>query len=155
MDRILSPQQKALLPYLIVEILKSRGQTVADLDSKRDRGEPRQREHASLPVWHAKGGIDDQVAKTLRLPPSLHGPSRETNNLPIETRRALAKLVKQGVVAVWNPKRASLFRLADFGRQPAPKPRTGTPARPDMDTGTLFMTIVSQSGKDNTYKGCL
>lgn len=152
MDRILSPEQNAQLPYLIVEILRSRGQTVVDLGSKMDRGDPRQKEHAGLAVWHAKSSIDDQVARTLRLPPSLHGPGRETNNLPIQTRRTLAKLGKQGIVAIWNPKRASLFRLVDFGRQPVPKPRTGTPARPNMDTGTLFMTIVSQSGKDNTYK---
>ncbi len=152
MDRILSPYQKALLPHLLIEILRGKGRTVVDLGSKASRGDPIQREHTGLPVWHAKSSIDDQVAKTLRLPPSLHGPSRETNNLPIQTRRAIDKLCKQGIVAVWNSKRASLFRLADFGRQPTPKPRTGTPARPDLDAGALFMTIVSQSSKDNTYK---
>lgn len=154
MDRILSPHQKSLLPHLIVEILRSRGQTIVDLGGKMDRGDPRQRGHAGLAVWHAKGGIDDQVAKTLRLPPSLWGPRMVTNNLPIHTRRALAKLAKQGTVAVWNPNKASLFRLADFGRQPAPAdlPVPSAPIRADLDMGALFMTIVSKSSKDNTYK---
>lgn len=152
MDRILSPQQKALLPHLIAEVLRGGGRAVVDLGGKMGKGDPKQIEHAGQPVWHTKGSIDDQVAKILRLPPSLHGPSRKTNNLPIHTRRALANLNKQGIVAIWNPNRASLFRLADFGRQPAPMPHTGTPARLDMDAGTMFMTIVSKAGKDNTYK---
>lgn len=152
MDKILSPHQKALLPHLIVEILKGRGQAAAALGGKAARGDPRQLGHAGLPVWHAKGDIDGEVAKTLRLPPSLWGPRMASNNLPIHTRRALAKLVKQGTVAVWNPKNASLFRLADFGSRPAARPVPPAPIRSDLDAGSLFMTIVSKSSKDNTYK---
>ena len=154
MDKILSPRQKALIPYLIVEILKTQGQTVVNLGGKVARGDPKQIDHASLPIWHSKKRINDKAAETLRLPPSLWGPRRTTNNFPIHARRALANLVKHGIVAAWTPNNASLFRLVEHANLPTltSQPATRPYVRANLDVGTLFMTIVSQSSKDNTYK---
>lgn len=152
MDKLLSPHQKAVIPHLIVEILKGQGKTIVDLGGDVNKGDPKQIEHAGFPVWHDKSDIDEQVSNALHLPSSLWGPRRETNYLPINTRRALDKLNGQGVVAVWNSNRASRFRLADGGRRLMSKPITHTPASTDLDIGTLFMTIVSKSSRDNTYK---
>ena len=154
MDKILSPHQQAVIPYIIIEILKTQGRTVINLGGNVARGDPKQIDHASLPVWHAKKCINDAIAETLRLPPSLWGPRRATNNFPIHTRRALANLVKQGIVAAWNPNNASLFRLVEHVNLPTPTSQLATRpyVRANLDVGTLFMTIVSQSSKDNTYK---
>lgn len=152
MDKLLSPHQKAVIPHLIVEILKGQGKTIADLGGDVNKGDPKQIEHAGFPVWHDKSDIDEQVAKALHLPPSLWGPQRESNNLPINTRRALARLGRQGIVAVWNPRRASRFRLVDGSRRPVSKPITRTSASADLDVETLFMAIVSKSSRDGTYK---
>ena len=107
------------------------------------------------PSGTPRADIDGEVAKTLRLPPSLWGPRMsQTNNLPIHTRRALAKLGQTGDRRrMESQANASLFRLADFGSRPpaqaASRPRL---LRSNLDAGSLFMTIVSKSGKDNTYK---
>ncbi len=162
MEKILNVRQRKAVPDLLLYRLKQAGSTVANLKGDITAGDRPQQQYGTLQVWHKKSDLDDWIAGQLRLPSSLWGPKRLSNDLMKITHSELAKLRKKGAIADWSStKRTALFRLVNpdiavmrptmTGSETAPD----APAQTEQDMKTTFLSIISKSRKDNTYKFAL
>ena len=168
--KTLNPAQRGAVPGLLMHCLRQRGVTIGEAGAADHQGDPVQMRYRDEPVWHRKGDIDGRIAGMLHLPASLWGPGRLSNDLMTVTAGEIAKLRKRGIVADWSSKkRTTLIRLADPGIDvdvprmsrheargaAAAAAAAAAPARTDQGMMTLFLSIISRSRKDNTYKFAL
>ena len=160
MQSVLDPSQRQRVPKLLLYRLKQIGKTVKDLKNPHP-GDLLQLPYQDNPVWHKKRDLDEWVALQLRLPPSLWGPKRISNVLMIQTSSELTKLRKKGIVVDWSStKRTMLFRLDNSNistSMPAMSTEIRKPVPHSGEQGmkTVFLSIISKSRKDNTYKFAL
>ncbi|MDI1495471.1 MAG: HNH endonuclease [Cenarchaeum symbiont of Oopsacas minuta] len=160
MQSVLDPIQRQKIPNLLLHGLKQIGNTVKNLGVSHT-GDSLQLQYQDNPVWHKKHDLDEWVALQLHLPPSLWGPKRISNVLMIQTSSELVKLRKKGIIVDWSStKRTMLFRLVDPNIS-IDMPTMSTKIRKpmsqdgDMSMRTIFLSIISKSRKDNTYKFAL
>ena len=161
-QKALTRQQKEAIPKLLMHRLTAGGRTVDELGSKL-AGDRAQQGLRSERIWHTKAGLDAWVADQLRLPPSLWGPDRKSNDLMTATSNEILKMRKRGDLVDWHGgRRLNVFRLSDPSRRadlPAMSGERGEarPAAESTDAAMrgLFMSIISKSRKDNTYKFAL
>ena len=156
MQTILDPNQRKIIPLLILHKLSQEGKTIQDFGIHH-QGDLSQLPHRNHPVWHRKHDLDEWLVMQLHLPPSLWGPKRRSNALLKQTSREITRLRKKGIVVDWSStKRTTLFRLVD------PKisidmptmsieDRKHVPHSNEQDMKTVFLSIISKSQKDNTY----
>ena len=162
MQKTLTRQQRDAIPKMVAYVLANRGRTVDELGADLAGDRP-QLGLRSRRIWHTKAGLDAMVAEELRLPPSLHGPDRKSNDLRRATVREIIKMRGRGELVDWRKgRRINVFRLSDPHRRADRPAVAGAPCAPEAATdGTdagmrrLFMSIISKSKKDNTYKFAL
>jgi len=162
LEKTLSSAQKKAIPGLILYRLKTGGRTVDDLGTNYD-GDGPQLDYRSRPVWHKKGDLDAWIARELNLPPALWGPDRHSNDLMVATVRELVKLRQKGIVADWKSGRQlNLFRLSDPNMDVSRPAMSLKEVRAEPETEytddnmrSTFLSIISRSQKDNTYKFAL
>lgn len=158
MAKILDPFQISIIPFLLIDIIKKPGRTVVDIRGGVDRVVPEEVPYGDRSVWYSKKELDNRIAQKLHLPSSLWGSERQSNDLQIHTRRAIAKLRKQKIITACRLGNSLLLRLVDPDRLPPglltlpPMHVTTTSARQDMSS--IFLSII-KSSKDNTYKFAL
>lgn len=162
-EKTLNRPQKEIIPSLVLYGLKINGRAIDDL-GVRHEGDASQSIWRSKPVWHKKRDLDQWIANELRLSAALWGPNRKSNDLMTFTSRALDKLRKKDILIDWNiGKRTSLFRLSDptmvvprpvmSRKQGMPEPIQAAPTEDKLKA--VFMSVISESRKDNTYKFAL
>ena len=160
MQSVLDPSQRQKVPDLLLYKLKQTGKTITDFGTSHP-GDLLQLPYQNNPVWHKKQDLDEWIAAQLHLPPSLWGPKRISNVLMIQTSGELTKLRKKGIVVDWNNvKRTMLFRLDDSNistNMPVMNTKIRRPVLHNggQDMKTVFLSIISKSKKDNTYKFAL
>ena len=164
MQKTLDSSQRESVPKLLLGRLKQKGKTIDDLAGTRHPGDETQLPYRASPVWYKKGELDDWIAQQLKLPPSLWGPNRVSNDLMILTSRELEKLRRRKVIADWSTKRrTTILRLAD-PRASVTMPKmsmvdegrkTDQSTYTEQDMRSVFLSIISRSRKDNTYKFAL
>ena len=163
LQKTLTRRQKDDIRKLFLYGLATEGRRVDELNT-RLAGDSAQQARSSEPVWHTKPKLDGWIADQLDLPPSLWGPNRKSNDLMRVTADELHKMRKRGEIVDWhNGRRINLFRLADPYRRtnkpalsnPQPAPEPAAPRRTDDEMRALFMSIISKSQKNNTYKFAL
>ena len=116
-QKALTRQQKEAIPKLLMHRLTAGGRTVDELGAKL-AGDPAQQGLRSERVWHTKAELDAWVADQLRLPPSLWGPDRKSNDLMTATSNEILKMRKRGDLVDWHGgRRLNVFRLSDPSRR--------------------------------------
>ena len=161
-QKTLTRPQKEVIPKLLMHRLTAGGQTVDELGTKL-AGDSAQQGLRSAQVWHTKAELDAWVADQLRLPPSLWGPNRKSNDLMTATSNEIMKMRRRGELVDWQGgRRLNIFRLYDLGKRAdllAMSTEKGKPQPAVENTDAamrgLFMSIISRSRKDNTYKFAL
>lgn len=161
-QKALTRPQREVIPKLVMYRLTAGGRTVDELGTKL-AGDQAQQWLRSAQVWHKKAELDAWVADQLRLPPSLWGPNRKSNDLMTATSNEIMKMRKRGELVDWQGgRRLNVFRLSNPSKRadlPAMsgeriEPRTAVEST-DAAMRGLFMSIISRSRKDNTYKFAL
>ena len=161
-QKTLTRRQKEVIPKLLMHRLTAGGQTIDELGTKL-AGEQAQQRLRSARVWHTKAELDAWVADQLRLPPSLWGPERKSNDLMTATTNEIMKMRRRGELVDWHRgKRLNVFRLSNPSkRADLPAMSSGQGEHQPLVESTdaamrgLFMSIISRSRKDNTYKFAL
>ena len=160
MYTVLNSDQRRMIPHFLLHRLGHKGNTIRDLGVSHF-GDSSQLPYGNHSVWHRKHDLDGWLAIQLRLPSSLWGPKRRSNALMKQTSNELAKLRKKGIVADWSStKRTTLFRLTD-PKISIPMPIMSMDGRKiirqndEHDMKKIFLSIISKSRKDNTYKFAL
>ena len=160
MQSVLDPSQRQRVPELLLHRLKQTGKTIRDLKSPHP-GDLLQLPHQDSPVWHKKRDLDEWIATQLHLPPSLWGSKRISNVLMIQTSGELTKLRKKKIVIDWSSvKRTTIFRFGDVDIPTSMPEMSKKNRKPELYSGeqgmkTVFLSIISKSRKDNTYKFAL
>ena len=156
--------------------LEGPGRTIRQVESDEARGRARdgdaaQEAHRDRPVWHTKREIDAEVARLLRLDPSMCGPRRRSNELQTAVAAEVARLRRSGALADWNSaRRFNTFRPAApaaggaAALQPPPprdlamsideRPGAAAPSSGGSMWDDL-VAILRRGPRDNTYKFAL
>ena len=160
MQKTLTCEQKEIIPEVLTYCMTVRGKTIAELDV--GAGDRAQLEWRSKPVWYTKPMLDRRVAAELDVTDGLLGPDRKSNDLIDATGDEIRKMRKQGKLIPWRKKcRINAFRLSNPNIC-VDRPDTSmlhshklATLRNSKMMKRLFMSIISYSKKDNTYKFAL
>ena len=156
MQKTLTCEQKEIIPEVLTYCMTVGGKTIAELDV--GAGDRAQLGWRSKPVWYTKPMLDARVAAELDVADGLLGPDRKSNDLIDATGGEIRKMRKHGELAPWRKRcRINAFRLSNpkhANRPDTSALRIATPTIPrtDQEMRKLFMSIISKSRKDNTYK---
>ena len=157
MQTVLDSNQRQMIPILLIHKLSQKGKTVQD-HGVHHSGDTSQLSYQNHSVWHKKHDLDEWIAMRLHLPPSLWGSKRRSNALLRQTSNEITKLRKNGIIVDWNSiKRTTLFRLNDPKSSTdipvmSTKSRKIIPKSDEQNMKAIFLSIISKSRKDNTYK---
>ena len=148
----------------IKEVFDRRGRTIQEIErGKKPRaGDPTQIPRRGEHIWYSRAEFLDPIAKKLRLPPSLWGSRRKSNDFYAVVDQYISKLRKDGVISDWSSC-SGVFWLS--GHLPASWANASTsepvslyspePASPTIDMRDTFMSILRRGAKHNTYKFAL
>ncbi len=150
----------------IVFALGQNGMTVSQIEKDIGRqipGSSTQHQYKDMPVWHRRKDIIEYVAQEMKLHQSMWGDKRTSNEFYSAADQEISKLKQKNIMINWHKSgNVAIFRLDPkykMSAKPAASLEAATsPTLQDSrtdDMKRIFLSIITQSRKDNTYKFAL
>ena len=153
-------------------ILNQGGMTIDSIEAQKNKkytGDAIQEAYRSKPVWHTRQSMISSVATKLKIPQSLHGPNRVSNDFHELVDQEITSLRSKKLVVNWSTKKnIGVFRLVakpdpsiidqEMNLEGVIPTSTMKPATIDISEENMkqkFISILTKGKRDNTYKFAL